>query len=308
MTKILIVGGSGFLGRACLEKLSSCDVSVIGTQESPGSIKNQSCKYYTLDIYDNKKVDEFLEGNNYSHLLYLAWPSSPPHNSIEHITFAAASIEFLSKFSEHNSNARITFIGSIHETGINSGEVLNSFANAMPDNLYGISKKLVYDTMHVMLAEKLQDISFCWVRLSNVYGSGDHSHKLLFNMTSNALKGKSFKLNNENGFVDFIHIDDAAKGICLALLSDYNGIVNSGGGQGCFLQDIKRFLEWHLDEKAKLKDDCEINSMKHSKYGAVLDISVANRFLNYVPDVSIEQGISQYADSVSAMVGKNEEK
>lgn len=291
MIKILIVGGSGFLGRECLQNLLAYDVTVVGRQFSCGLIEPQNHKYYQLDINNSAAVENFLERHSYSHLIYLAWPLTPPHDSLEHIYFSTTSLDFITRFIRKNSHSRIVIAGSIHEVGISCGLVSNDFKNAVPTNLYGISKKYVYDCIRVFLRSKFKNNSFCWVRFSNIYGSLDHANKFITTVICNELEKKIVSINNPDLIVDFVNIKDAAKGMCLALFDNYDGVINIGAGKGYFLKDIYKFITLHVEKEILQKNLFTIEPQYDSKNGAILDVTVALKTLQYIPEVSIEKGI-----------------
>ncbi len=293
MEKILFVGGSGVLGRACLNNLLTYDVSIIGRLPSFNFLKSKKHTYYQLDICDVEGVEKFLNQTSYSHLVYLAWPLTPPHNSLDHVNFAATSLDFIAKFAHKNPSSRIIFTGSIHETGTTSGKVPNDFKGALPTTLYGICKKHVYDCMQALLNHTLKHISFGWVRLSNVYGPDDHAHKLLPTLIANAIKNKTVALNNPDAVVDFVHVEDAAKGVCSALFSNHTGIINVGGGKGYNLRDIQSFIESFFKKKMEEKDTVKIGAQQVSGFGAILDITDSFQVLKYAPTISIEDGITE---------------
>jgi nucleoside-diphosphate-sugar epimerase len=293
MNKILIVGGTGFLGESCLKKLSSLNssVSIVGRKEKIEFSEGENFKYYQLDINNPREVESFLKQGGYSHLLYVAWPPSPPHNSTDHIEFAAASIAFLKIFSCYNPGARLVFTGSIYETGVNFGSVPNNFQNMHPKTIYGLSKKFVWDSWSILQTDDSNITSLCWVRLSNIYGLGDHTHKALPSMIDCALNKKNYTLNNPNAVVDFLHITDAATGIIHALLSDYNGVINIGSGCGYLLSDVRKFIELHCENDGiKIS---KIQSFLNSEFGSVLDISTASSMLGYSPSIAIENGVTE---------------
>lgn len=289
--KILVVGGTGFLGNACLKQLSDYEITIVGREKNI-SLESQNHKYIALDIFDAKKVDFFLGRNHFSHLIFLAWPLTPPHSSIDHVLFSAKSIEFILKFSNKNSLARILFIGSIHETGKTSGQVLANFEETEPKNLYGISKKYVYDSLTVLL----KGASFCWVRLSNIYGIGDHSHKLLPTLIFSAIEKKDVFLNNPKTVIDFVHVKDAAHGIFLSLFSDYTGILNIGGGKGGNLEDIKKFINSKIqNEKAA---EISISTFDTTDFGPILDITNSAKIIGYSPSIKVEAGIKEWVEYI----------
>lgn len=295
--EILIVGGTGFLGKEILKILFNYNISVIG-QKEVGSFEPKNHKYYKLNVCKSEDIDTFLKEKHFSHLVFLAWPLTPPHNTMEHVIFSAASINFVYKFSNANPNARVLFVGSIHETGIQKGKVLPTFNESSPDNLYGISKKYVYDCLNVFL----RDVSFCWARLSNVYGIGDHSHKLFSTLIHNSIIKKDLKLNSPHATIDFVHVKDAAYGLFLALFSNYTGIINIGGGKGYTLESIKKIVNSKIKNKGLSK--ISIPSLDVSDSGAILDITASTKLLGYLPSIKLENVLNELIDSIKKV--KNE--
>lgn len=282
MHTILIVGGSGFLGRSCLNNLSSHKISILGRKEKVASFYEENIKYYQLDIHNLRKVESFLKKNNFSHLLYLAWPSTLAHNALEHLFFSASTAQFLSAFSYYNYNARIVLAGSIHETGVTRGKILNDFENMKPNSLYGVGKKSVWDALNIL---KIKNV--CWVRFSNIYGIGDHPEKVLSRIINGELSDEPFSLNHPYNIIDFVHINDAVRGVLSALCSEYSGVVNIGGGYGYSLNSIQDFVRSYIQE------DEDITPLKPAEMGPILDIKNALEILDYKPSMGIEQSIKE---------------
>jgi nucleoside-diphosphate-sugar epimerase len=297
MTKILIVGGTGFLGRACLKKLSHHSVSVVGRKDNPCFLPTENIEYHQLDTNNAENVERFLKKDNYSHLLYLAWPATLSHGSTDHLFFAASSVQFLKIFSSHNPCARIISVGSIHETGLIKGKVLNVFENMKPKSLYGVGKKIVWDSVNILGIK-----NFCWIRLANVYGVGDHLGKVLFKMITSELKNDKLVLSHPEMIVDFVHINDATTGILSALFSECSGVINIGGGYGYRLKAIQDFVSSYIQKVVDKKEGAKIKSLRPSRGGLLLDLSKASELLDYKTFVEIEQGISECIEFL-----KNEE-
>jgi len=297
MSKILVVGGSGFLGRACIDHLTSYKVAILGRKERACFLETQDTQYYQLDINKVKRVENFLKKNNFSHLLYLAWPSTLSHNTLEHLFFSASTTQFLNAFSYYNHNARIIVTGSIHETGVTRGKILNDFENMRPNSLYGVGKKNVWDAINIL---KIRN--FCWVRFSNIYGIGDHLEKILFTIIKSELKNEPLILNHPDRIVDLVHINDAIKGILSALFSECSGVINIGGGYGYRLQSIQDFIKSYIQKIIHKKEKVKINLPQCSQDGPILDITKAFNLLDYQAFVKIDQGISECIEFL-----KNEE-
>jgi nucleoside-diphosphate-sugar epimerase len=287
--KILIVGGCGFIGREVLKFLDDYQCYVVSSRSNyKFTAKSNNICFQRCDISNLEQVTNLLEKENFSHLLFLSWPTSPPHNTLEHSSFAAHAIRFCKKFADVNHEARIIFTGSMHETGINTGIIPNSFDNMFPKSLYGISKKFVWDSLKSLDIKHL-----CWLRLANVYGYEDHTQKILPQIIINTINKETVQFYDPNGFVDFIHVSDIANGIILAINSNYNGVINLGYGSGYYLQDIQNFIHCLLFNQKNLINHGTIKSYQQSNSGPVLDITSSKDILGYSPKISIELGLKE---------------
>lgn len=291
--KILVVGGLGFLGKKCLEKLDKLEVTVVGRKQPDMPLPGSKHTYSQLDISDDDKVRKFLKTNSYSHLLYLAWPSSPPHNDMRHIKFAYDTIKFIGYFGEAQPDSRIIMTGSIHEAEISNGLIPDEITGSSPSTLYGISKKYVYTCLKKILSESFPEISFCWARLSNVYGPQDYSEKLISQIISSTIKQEDFNLLFPNNIVDFLYIQDAVDGVVAALFSSFKGAINIGSGTGIRLSVVKDIVYNLVRENFPKQVDYNATYEEIMACGSILDIAQANKILGYKPKVFFVQGIKE---------------
>ena len=229
--KILILGQDGFLGKHIID--ASSDFEFTGFSIKPKIQKKSSVETYEYPSDD--ALIKIFKSESFTHLLFLSWPPSPPHDSLEHSLFASYGINLCRLFLAINPKAHIYFAGSIHETGQLSGLVPNSFeGNSVPQTLYGQAKRFVWASLQKLCPDKL-----CWFRLSNIYGPYDHPGKVLSLMVDAHINKKDFILKNPHTIVDFVHIKDATQGILQALRQRYSGVINIGSGTGYYLSDIQ---------------------------------------------------------------------
>ena len=115
-----------------------------------------------------------------------------------------------------------------------------------------------------------------------------------------AIQKDYIKFNNLDAFVDFVHISDVARGICAAINSKYNGVINLGYGLGHYLRDIQNFIHNLLkcdSKEGTTKDNINtkhgLDKYEQSKHGPVLDISLSKQILDYSPVISLETGLKE---------------
>lgn len=282
-SKVLILGANGFLGKNVVHKLGDFQYETLRVYSAFIKSKNNKNAYL-----DDEYLIKYFENNSFSHLLFLSWPSSPPHNDIAHSLFASFAINLCEKFATAYPRGHIYFAGSIHEVGISSlSPVPNSFEGcSMPDTLYGLAKRFVWDSLQKICADRL-----CWIRFANMYGPGDHPYKVLSQMINARLNNKEFILRNPSTYIDYVHVEDAAFGVCRVLQENYAGVVNIGSGRGYYLKDIQDFLA---------TGSLCLNENLPSNDGPILDISFTQQLLKYNPKISICTGLASLLHTYEA--------
>ena len=289
LREILVVGGSGFLGSNLINYLSNFSVTLLGRSCKNKSLDKKNIEYINLDINNFENVSFFLQSRKFSCVLYLAWADSCHHDSIENLSFSVSSMNFLKCFLQYNPESRVIISGSIHETGIESGLVRNNFIGMNPKNLYGLSKKNLWDFLSIIKARNV-----AWIRLSNVYGKGDHKNKVLSKIVNSVKSKKPFILNNENSFIDFINVKDVCEALISVLDSTVEGVINLGSGKGYFIKDIIFFIENYIYTGIY----SNIKFYEFSSFGPILDLSKINIVLNFYPKISIESDLVDFIKNI----------
>ena len=88
---------------------------------------------------------------------------------------------------------------------------------------------------------------------------------------------------------DFIYIDDLAEALTLAgLLEGLPPVINIGAGKGYSLREVLDEIERQIDSRVDtVTSDSRIIDIPAS----VLDVSLASEVMNFVPAVSLSEGI-----------------
>ena len=90
MGKVLITGGSGFIGSHVTEKFleNGCEVVILDNLSTgnEANIKHLNIKLYKSDMRDKKAVEEIFEKEDISHIIHMAAQVSVSH-SVEDIRY-----------------------------------------------------------------------------------------------------------------------------------------------------------------------------------------------------------------------------
>ncbi len=170
-----------------------------------------------------------------------------------------------------------------------------------PANIYGFSKlamdHLAYEWM------KNSDIPIVGLRYFNVYGPREFfknkTASMVLQFGHQILAGKSPRLfvGSDKILRDFIYIDDVIQANIKACTPKKSGVYNVGTGRARSFQDIVDILQ------KELGTDLECEYIPNPYIGQYqfftqADIEPTREFLEYEPEVTLEEGIKRYIPEI----------
>lgn len=302
MKKILLLGGDGFLGKNLQNQLLINDFRITVFSRSQNkffpNIKNVDY------IYDDFNKHQDIEVQKYDYVIHLAGSSNPLiDDSKPSAVFNESlnsSIEILQRLS--NSQAHFIYIssgGAIY--GDQEGSLISEKSKIQPVNFYGQSKK-IYES-YINFFSQNYGLKSSIVRPGNVYGPGqsfNSSQGIISKFIYQTLKSEEIVLWNDGTFIrDYIYVDDFSKMIVKLINTNKTGTYNVGSGIGYSVLDILSIIEDKIDLKSKRNF---IKSPFKNVKKIILDISKAKKELNWVPKVSIDEGIQLTYDWIKKTI------
>ena len=124
--RVLITGGAGFIGRACLEPLVAAGYAVSATFHSERPTDAiPGVTWEKADLAGKASVADLLERTRPSHLLALAWYMGPGNQQAsENFRWLQYSIDLLFSFAACGGE-RVVFCGSCMEYDWSKAENLH---------------------------------------------------------------------------------------------------------------------------------------------------------------------------------------
>src|SRR5437899_48727 len=109
MDKVLITGATGFLGRHCLAPLLACADAVHAAARSVAMLTEAGVRGHALDVLDAAQVSAFLAEVRPTHLLHLAWVTTPGAywTSLENMRWVDASEHLVRAFAAHGGRRAV---------------------------------------------------------------------------------------------------------------------------------------------------------------------------------------------------------
>lgn len=216
MKRVIITGGTGFVGSAVVKELLTHGVEVYavvrpGYMESGrvSRLTSLDVKLVECDIKTIGQLPELLPERGFDAWYQFAWDGL----FFEALTDYTTQIMNIKWVMDAVSTAaamqcrKFIGAGSISQYEL---QTIEGQANAADKHKVYKTAKLCCQYMGRSVAQDL-GITFIWPIITNIYGVGESSPRLVNSMIRNLLDGKHQALSEGNQLYDFIYITDAAK-------------------------------------------------------------------------------------------------
>ena len=285
MSKILIFGGSGFLGQHLLEKMQGTfDFSTV--VHNSNDFSNNSIKG---DIVQPTSYESILENTDI--IINLAGQMDPNLSQFVK-TNIVGGFNLLNSAIKNNVK-KIILVSTMNVYGENKNSPSKETDDLSPLTNYGMVKMLnekLYENF-----SNLYDIDITILRLAGVYGPGKIKGffpQLISSINNNDIILRPY--NDGNHLRDFIYVDDAVTGIIKSIKYNSSGteIFNISTGTR---YSIKEMIS--ITEKISNADiHVEYIHEKFDEECIWADNSKAKKFLDFSPTISLEDGIKKTLD------------
>ena len=247
--KILIIGGSGSIGRKLAENFTDKGNSVTVIDKSFCKFP-KAITFLHMD-FDQAPLENLIKEHDiFIYLLSRLLPAISDSSLLKKDIFSYTNfIEKLKNFQ----NKKLLFFssgGSVYGELIKK-EPIEENQCRNPISLYGHQKKILEDLS--LLYNKLYNVNVYILRVSNSYGYLSNINKLqgvIPNLIHKGLAQSLFNVwGNGSAIKDYIHIDDVTSA-CFKML-DYNGkfrVMNISSGIGRSLLDIINVINMNLEK------------------------------------------------------------
>ncbi|KAF6245787.1 NAD-dependent epimerase/dehydratase family protein [Nitrosopumilus sp. b2] len=279
---IIILGSSGFLGRALISKLELKKIKFKGMVKQKNKIKR---KYFFGDITKENFLEKHISDNDI--IINLIGQNNKDTSKLfeQNVKGAFNLLNSIIK----KKNIKVIFASTIMLYNENVKNPSKESDTINPTTNYQIVKALTENIYHFY--SKIFGIDVTVLRFSNVYGPNKKTG-IISNCLKSIKKNKPITIDhNGNQVRDFLYIDDAIESIIKSISSHTKGynLLNISSGTGIQIKKIIGMIE----DVSKKKIPVNFTSEKFDKKNLVANNIKAKKLIKFTPKTDIHEGLGQ---------------
>ncbi len=294
--KVLVTGGTGFLGRYVLEALRSRGIeTVLAGRHRPDGYPPAG--FIETDLLVEPDFGTLYRSSGATHLMHLAW-------SVEHGKYwtsdlnphwAEATLRLVDACCRFGCQGMV-LAGTCAEYDWSSGLCREDSTPLRPATPYGASKD---NTRRQAMALSAQyQIPCGWGRVFLPYGSGENRQRLIPSLIE-VFRGRLAPFAvYADAHRDFIHASDVAEGFVTLLVREASGEFNISSGEfveiGALVRELARIMA--ADPQAVL----DLSTGRHGEPPLLVGYNRKLRTLGWQPRLSLSEGLAWVVREVMA--------
>lgn len=304
--RVLVIGGGGYIGSALLQRLLNkgyqvrlLDLLLFGKEPLEEIIDHPNLEIFQEDF---RQVQSVLKAaQDVDAIIHLgAIVGDPACAYDEQLTkdtnFLATRM--IAEVAQCAGIKRFVFASTCSVYGA-SDEILDEKSVLNPVSLYARSKIASEEELRKMASNRFSPV---FMRFGTIYGlSGRTRFDLVINLlTAKALFDRKITLFGGDQWRPFVHVEDAAKAVLLALESPldvvHNRVFNVGSNaQNYTINQIGDLIQQAIPEAevVQMGDDTDKRNYR-------VDFSRIHNELGFEPDWSVEKGVRQVQDAITS--------
>ena len=244
--RILVLGGSGFLGSHIVDKFlaEKHDVAVYDLYPERFRRSPAGITFYTGDFGNVGALDELIATgfDAVIHCVSTTTPKSSNESPEFDIQSNVIGTLYLLDICVKRKVGKLVFLssGGTVYGDIGDRAMVDETHAVRPMCSYGVSKLTIEHYLDVY--KHLRGLDYVALRLSNPYGERQSPLRALGALTvflHRTLKRQNIEIWGDGGVTrDFIYVGDVATAVYLATTKPVSGVFNVGTGTGLSLRDI----------------------------------------------------------------------
>lgn len=289
--RILVTGGSGFVGRQAVAALVAGRHEVYVVSRHPRAFGAPNVHSCQSNLLDAGAADRLLAEVRPEFVLHMAWNVEPGQfwTDPANLDWMAASLR-LAQASANHAVTRFVGVGTCFEYDWPSdGRCIEGTTPLTTHTLYDAAKSGLFAALSRFFA--LTPCQFAWARLFYLYGPGEDPARLVASLARSLALGEPAKTSSGLVRRDFIDTRHAGAALAAITLSDVEGPVNVGSGQGLRIVDIARKLA-ELAGRPELLQVGSLPDRQGEPPCIVADTTILRQKVGFVAEFDLEAGLA----------------
>jgi nucleoside-diphosphate-sugar epimerase len=244
MSRVLLTGAGGFIGRHALAPLAAAGMEIHATTSSrrPAGAP-AGVRWHRADLLAPHAAADLAREVRASHLLHFAWCTQPGvyWTASENLDWVQASLRLLRAFGEAGGR-RAVIAGTCAEyawgrrTHCVEERPGVSGTRLAPATLYGAAKhglRIVADAW-----ARQAGIALAWGRIFSVYGPHEHPDRLVGSVAGALLRGEPAACSHGTQLRDYLYAPELGGAFAALLESEVRGPLNMASGKPVCIEEI----------------------------------------------------------------------
>ncbi len=252
MTRVLVTGATGFIGRHLLEQVRGAGFEdVHAVCRRPPAETGRVC-WHAADLRDPAAAAALVAEVRPSHLLHAAWIATPGVylHAPENMDWLVSGLALARAFGEAGGQ-RFVGVGSSAEYAPGDAPCREDETPVRPASLYGKCKAACWRAVEA--AAQHHGFSAAWGRVFLPYGPGDPPQRLIPSVIAALRAGQAIETSHGRQVRDFIFAPDVAAQLVGLLGVAEPGVFNIGTGQGVAVRTALETLADHFGARPLLR-------------------------------------------------------
>ncbi|HLQ37893.1 MAG TPA: NAD(P)-dependent oxidoreductase [Planctomycetota bacterium] len=245
MARVLVTGGTGFLGSALVRRLARAGDDVLVLHRHVSDLRRlqpvrERVRFADADLAEPASWSYAVREFAPERVFHLAWYAEPGkyltdhRENLKHLHAGAAFVrEVLALRPRH-----FVCAGTCFEYDTSGSEPLREdHTPERPLHIYSACKLALKHAALRLAADAA--VPLVWARVFYLYGPYEDPRRLVPFVAARLQKGEPVQLRSHGRQVrDFLHVDDVASGIDAAAALGRPGVVNIASGEGITVREL----------------------------------------------------------------------